>query len=137
MLATLQFGDNGAHFYSKEYLVSECICHFTRCHNHFRPDGNARCDKITLTVVAPGRSDLNLFEWYADGSVQSGRLLFEVPYRIGSGEEVRQIEFEDACCASLAEHYDIHSSSRRTITVEMVADKVTVDSVEFNKKGVK
>ena len=133
MLATLQFGDNGAHFYSKEYLVAECNCHFTRCHNHFRPDGNARCDKITLTVIAPGKEDLNLFEWYADGSVQSGRLLFEVLFRIGSEEDVKQITFEDAYCVSLSEVYDINSTSRRTLTLEIVADKVEIDTVKFNK----
>ena len=131
MLATLQFGDNGAHFYSKEYLVAECNCHFTRCHNHFRPDGNARCDKMTLTVVAPGKDDLNLFEWYADGSARSGRLVFEVLYRIGSEENVKQITFEDAFCVSLSEVYDIGSRSRRTVTLEIAAEEVVVDSVEF------
>ena len=131
MLATLQFGDNDTRFYSKEYLVTECNCRFTRCHNHFRPDGNARCDMITVTLIAPGKGDLNIFEWYADGSVQSGRLLFEVLYRSGAEENVKEILFEDAYCVSIEENYDIHSSSRRTLTVEIVSDRIVMDSVEF------
>ena len=131
MLASLQFGDNGAGLYSRTYLVAECNCHFTRRHNHFRPDGNARCDRITIKIVAPGKDDLNLVEWYIDGSVQNGRLLFELPFKAESVSTIKEILFEDASCLSLAEYYDINSTSRRTLTLEIVSDKIVIDSVEF------
>ena len=131
MLASLQFGDNGARLYSREYLVSECNCHFTRCHNQFRPDGNARCDKITVRVAAPSKDDLNLFEWYADASVQSGRLVFNMTFPSEAGDTIKEIRFEDASCLSLAENYDIGASARRMLILEIVAEKVTIDSVEF------
>lgn len=133
MLASLQFGDNGVHIYSKDFLVAECNCHFTRCHNHFRPDGNARCDKIILQIVAPGKEDLSLFEWYADASVQSGRIVFNMAFKGGLEEDIKEVLFEDARCLSLAEYYDIESSSRRTLVLEIVPEKIKIDSVEFNR----
>ena len=71
LIARLQFGDNRANLYSKEYLVMDCHLHFTRHHNHFRPDTDARCEKVEVVVVAPGREDLNLYEWYIDKGSQS------------------------------------------------------------------
>ena len=132
MLASLQFGDNGVNLYSKEYLVAECNCHFTRCHNQFRPDGNARCDKLTVKLVAPGKEDLTIFEWYASNSVQSGRIVFTLPFMDNSTDNIKEICFDDAHCLSIAENYDIGASSRRTLTLEIVPGRIVIDSVEFN-----
>lgn len=131
MLASLQFGDNGARLYSQEYLVAECNCHLQRRYNHFRPEGSARCDKITVKVVAPGKDDLGLYEWYAGGSVQSGRLVVELALTGGPEGDVKEILFEDAHCLSLEERYDIDEPYRRMLILEIVSEKITVDSVEF------
>jgi len=134
MLASLQFGDNGTLLYSEEYLVADCNCHFTRCHNSFRPDGNARCDKVRVKVVAPGRDNLNIFEWYAGKTVQSGRIVIHLALNDGREDEVKEILFEDATCVSIAEVYDIGVSSRRMLTIEMAPEKIMIDSVEFNNR---
>lgn len=132
MLASLQFGDNGAHLYSREYLVVECNCHFSRRYNHFRPESIARCDKITIKVVAPGKDDLSLFEWYANGDILSGRLVFNLAVK--GNDETKEILFEDAHCLSLAEKYDIGVSEQRLLTLEIVSERIIVDSVEFGKQ---
>ncbi|MDO5321176.1 MAG: type VI secretion system tube protein TssD [Bacteroidia bacterium] len=134
MLASLQFGDNGAHLYSSEYLVAECNCHFLRRYNHFRPEGIARCDKITVKVVAPGKNDLGLYEWYANGYVQSGRLIVNLAPTGEIDENPKEILFEDAHCLSLEEVYDKDAHYRRMLILEIVSEKITVDSVEFRNR---
>ena len=56
--ATLQFGDNDAGLYTKNYLVIDCLCSFRRSHNGLGPDGLAHCDCVELEVVAPSRDDM-------------------------------------------------------------------------------
>lgn len=131
LMARLQFGDNMAGLYSKEYLVMDCHLHFTRHHNHFRPDTDARCEKVELVVVAPGREDLNLYEWYIEKGSQSGRLVFDLQSITGSDAEIKFIEFEEAYCYSLAEEYTIDTQKRRCIRLSFVADKITVNDAEF------
>ena len=62
LTATLQFGDNSIRRYSREYMVTDFKCHVARRHNNARPDSAPRCDRMELTVVAPGKEDLNLYE---------------------------------------------------------------------------
>ena len=48
----LQFGDkNSDHVYN----VADCHLHFMRHYNHFRPDTDARCEKVEVVVEAPGK----------------------------------------------------------------------------------
>ena len=75
LIAALEFGDNNIGRYSKSYLVSDCRFVFTRPYNSYRPEGMARCERLELDVVAPGKNDLNLFEWYDSQGVQSGRIV--------------------------------------------------------------
>ena len=67
LTARLQFGDNDAKVYPEQYLVEDCHCHFTRQYNHFHPETDPRCERVELTVVAPGRENLSLYEWYISG----------------------------------------------------------------------
>ena len=131
LMARLQFGDNRANHYSKEYLVVDCHLHFTRHHNHFRPDTDARCEKVEVVVVAPGREDLNLYEWYIQKGSQSGRLVFDLQSITGSDTEMKFLEFEDAYCYSIREEYHIDSQRRRCLRLSFVAEKITVNEVEF------
>lgn len=131
--ASLQFGNNQISLYSKTYDVVECKCHFKRHHNFYLPDANAICDKMELTVVAPGKEDLNLYEWYIDQTSQSGKLTFDLTVASNNGAQVtKEITFEDALCFSIAENYDINKQHRRLLTLEVIADQITVEDVKFN-----
>ena len=48
-----------------------------RHHNHFKPDTDARCKTMELVVVAPGKEDLNLYEWYINIDTLSERVVAE------------------------------------------------------------
>jgi hypothetical protein len=41
------------------------------------------------------------------------------------------LEFEDALCFSLAEHYDIGDSRRRMLRLGIMADRFSIDNVMF------
>ena len=131
--ASLQFGNNQIGLYSKTYDVVECKCHFKRHHNFYLPDANAICDKMELTVVAPGKEDLNLYEWYIDQTSQSGKITFELTTASDNGSQTtKEIKFEDALCFSIAENYDIGKQRRRLLTLEVIADQIMVEDVKFN-----
>jgi hypothetical protein len=65
--AKLQIGDNGAKIYSKDYNVVNMFCHYMRQTNSSRPDTDARCESIDLTLVAPTMEDNSLYNWYISG----------------------------------------------------------------------
>ena len=75
LTALLEFGDNTIKRYSKQYLVSDCRLLFARSFNSFSPEETARCKGVEVTVVAPGKDDLGLMEWFSTQSVQSGRIV--------------------------------------------------------------
>lgn len=130
--ACLQFGDNDAGLYTREYLVVECLHHFSRHHNHFLPDADARCEKVELTVIAPGKEDLGLYEWYIDQTALCGQILFDLS---GQGADdiahYKALRFENARCFSLSEDYHIDNARRRILKLELAAEQVIVDDVMF------
>ena len=74
LTAVLEFGDNNIRRYSKQFMVADCRFVFDRSYNDFCPEGDTRCERMELFVVAPGKEDLTLFEWFADQSVLDGRI---------------------------------------------------------------
>ena len=78
-LSHLQFGDNSTGIYSRVYTLVDCHLHFMRHYNHFRPDTDARCEKVEVVVEAPGKDDLTLVGWYVNNEVYDGRILFDLP----------------------------------------------------------
>ena len=132
LTATLQFGDNTARRYFKEYLVTDFKCHVIRSHNHWRPDGNPKCDCLELSVVAPGREDLNLFEWYAGRSPMSGRIQIELGATAQSqSAEWEEVLFENGICYALGEEYHIDQSRLRTLRLSIAAEQLAVDAIQF------
>ena len=128
----LQLGDNDSGLYTKEYQLIECSCHMGRVHNDFRPVSNPRCKSLALTVIAPGMSDLGLIEWYTDDMTFSGRIRFEMPdYDENAQMLEKEIYFTDARCISIAEDYHIDGSSRRVLKLEIMAETLKFDSMEF------
>jgi hypothetical protein len=131
LMARLQFGDNMTGLYAKEFLVMDCHLHFTRHHNHFKPDTDARCEKVEVVVVAPGREDLTLYEWYIEKGSQSGRLVFDLQSITGGDAEVKFLEFEDAYCYSISEEYQIDAHKRRCIKLSFIAENMLINETEF------
>lgn len=136
LIATLEFGDNEIRRYSKQYLLADFRCHLVRHHNEARPDGNPRCEHMELTVIAPGRADLNLFEWYVGSYTMNGRVLVSIPDSSPNQDEmVKAVYFENAVCYSIAEEYHIDESKRRTLKLQIVATAVTVDDIELKTQS--
>ena len=131
LLAHLQLGDNMARHYFKEYLVADCHLHFTRHHNHFKPDTDAKCVKVELVVEAPGKEDLNLYEWYVNDETLSGRVVFDLLPMPDDSSMVKYVEFEEARCYSIEEEYHVDSQRRRLIRLSLTAEKMTVNDIEF------
>ena len=133
LTSVLQFGDNNIGRYTKEYLVVSCRSAFSRSHNHLRPEGKPRCERVELTVVAPGKDDLSLYDWYINQESQDGRIVFNLsPTTAQDVGQQKVLMFENAKCFSLTEKYEINSQYRRLLTLAFEADTITVDDVEFN-----
>ena len=132
LTARLQFGDNSVHRYSREYLVTDYKCHVVRRHNEARPDGKAKCEHIDLTVVTPGKEDLNLIEWYVGHTSMNGRILIEMSnVTQNQGSEWKEVLFENARCFAIAEEYHIDSETRRTLRLGISVEELTVDDILF------
>lgn len=131
LMARLQFGDNMVGLYSKEYLVMDCHLHFSRHHNHFRPDTDARCEKVELVVVAPGKEDLNLYEWYIQNDTMSGRIVFDLQNLTHENTNEKVILFEDAYCYAIEEEYHIDVQKRRCLRLSLVAENLTINDTAF------
>ncbi|MBQ5407621.1 MAG: hypothetical protein IIU12_04155 [Prevotella sp.] len=124
----LQFGDkNSDHVYN----VADCHLHFMRHYNHFRPDTDARCEKVEVVVEAPGKNDLRLQEWFINNEPQNGRVIFDIPSKTAETSSEKTVEFEGAYCYSLEEVYHINIQRRRFFRLAIVADKITVNQTEF------
>ena len=137
LLAALEFGDNNIGRYSKSYLVSDCRFVFKRPFNSYRPEGIARCERLELDVIAPGKNDLNLFDWYDKQGVQSGRIVISLAAEAKLDEKDAQvILFENAKCFSLSESYDINSSRRRNLKLALEAETITVDNIIFQHLSI-
>ena len=128
----LQLGDNDSGLYTNEYQILECSFNMGRLHNDFKPVSNPRCKSFALTVVAPGMADLTLVEWYADDMTFSGRIRFDLPdYDENAQMLEKEISFADARCISIAEQYHIDDTQRRVLKLEIMAEALKFDSIEF------
>ena len=132
LIAVLEFGDNNIKRYSKQYLVSNCRFLFNRPYNAFRPDQNAKCNRVEVDVVAPGKEDLGLFEWFASQGVRDGRILISLANegKVVDGD-AQVLYFNDAKCFTLSELYDIDASRRRILKLGITAAELTIDDVVF------
>ena len=112
--------------------MSDCRFVFDRPYNEFRPEGAARCERLEVVVIAPGKSDLSLFEWFYSQGVQNGRIVISLAVEKKFDEnDTQTIYFEDAKCFSLSEIYDIDSSRRRLLKIAIGAEKMTIDDTTF------
>ena len=131
LTAVLEFGDNNIRRYSKKFMVADCRFVFDRSYNDFCPEGDTRCERMELFVVAPGKDDLTLFEWFADQSVLDGRVTISLGATSDNSLDSQEIVFEEAVCFALSEMYDINSSMRRLLKLSILANKICIDDVCF------
>lgn len=134
LTAVLEFGDNSIKRYSKQYLVSDCRLLFARPFNGFSPEGAARCERVEVMVVAPGKDDLGLIEWFSTQGVQNGRLVISLTNEVKADDADAQIlYFEGAKCFSLSEYYDVNVSRRRLLKLAIGAETLEIDGVTLNR----
>ena len=131
LTAVLEFGDNNIRRYAKQFMVADCRFVFDRSYNDFCPEGDTRCERMELFVVAPGKEDLTLFEWFANQSVLDGRVVISLGAANDSSLDSQEIVFEEAVCFALSEMYDIESSMRRLLKLSILANKICIDDVCF------
>lgn len=133
LTAVLEFGDNSIKRYSKRYLVTDCRLLFARPFNGFSPEGSARCERVEVKVIAPGKDDHSLIEWFSSQTVQNGRLVISLTNEGGQSDADTQVlYFEDAVCFSLSEFYDINSSRRRLLKLAISAQTLEIDGVSLH-----
>lgn len=131
LIASLQFGDNDTLRYSKEYLVSDVRCRLQRRHNRFYADSDTRCERLEVTVVAPGKDDLTLLDWYVNQSLMSGRVVISLPNEAKLDvTDTKEIRFEDARCFQLNERYDIEDG-RRMMTLAIESSTTIINNVSY------
>ena len=135
LLAHLQFGDNHAERYNADYLLVDCRCSFRRSHNDLRPDGAAQCDSVEVDVVAPGKDDMTLREWFISGDEMSGRIVFDLSSTAsGDANPTKILLFENARLFGLEESYNKDTRFRRLLKLTFEADSVTMEDIDFNKE---
>lgn len=132
LTAKLQFGDNQAGRYNAEYLLVDCRCSFRRSHNDLRPDGRAKCDSIEISLVAPGRDDMTLHDWFINGDELSGRILFDLSSTApDDANPTRVLLFENARCFVFEERYAKDTRFRRLLHLAFEADSINMEDINF------
>lgn len=132
--AKLFLGNNQMGTYSHTYDVVECTYHFYRHHNRRFPDTKAKLDRAEITVIAPGKEDTNLYEWYIEQIVNSGKIVFDLTaISEHTPQPTKVLTFENATCFSIAEHYDIGKQRRRQLRLEIMAEEIVVENVTFKQ----
>lgn len=129
--ATLQIGDNNIGVYDRQYKVVRCQYNFSRGYNFRMPDTTSRNKSISITIVAPGKEDLSLYDWYINRTLLNGRILFDLSGQAMFDENPKTIYFEGASCFSLSESYHIDQENRRLIHIEITTEETTVDNIRF------
>ena len=133
LIASIQFGDNESKLYSRSYNVSNVKCSVMRPSSRYTPEGPTRCERIDITVVAPGKTDLTLLEWYVHRSAMTGRIVISMSNEARlDGSTENAIYFENAVCFELSEDYHIDDSRRRLLNLSFNAEVLTMDNVVFS-----
>ena len=129
--AVLEIGDNGIKRYQKQYLLSDFRIVFNRSYNVL-PTGMARCERMELVIVVPGRKDLEMFSWFLHGDSIDGRIVIGLTDEVNDNDaKVQILYFEGAKFFSMSEKYDIDSSRGRLLKLSMVSDSLQLENVKF------
>ena len=107
------------------YLLCGFNCHTSRRHNEVRPDGNAQCEHIEISLVPPTEKDTRLMEWYANRAPMD--CIVELGLTTGS----KTITFKNAYCYDISENYHILSQTNRQLRLLVTAKELDTDGVLF------
>ena len=115
-----------------EYSVIDCHCHFTRNYDYAEPVSNARCERVDLLIDNVGAGNLSFYKWFVNKETKSGSVIFYQDK--GQESKIKEITFETASCFSLTEEFkNSGESTVRTIKLSFMADKITINNVDFQK----
>ena len=132
LTATLEFGDNSIKRYPKRYLIADYHLVFNRDYNDFAPEETARCERLEVVVIAPGKDDLTLFEWFISQDTQNGRVVIGPTADSNpAADDTQTIYFDGAQCFSLSESYDINDQRRRQVRLAIVAEHIEIDNITY------
>ena len=130
--AVLELGGFKTNRYLKSYPVVDCRIEFNRMYNEFGPSGSMKNRTIEVWVIAPGKNDLGLFEWYTSQGVEDGAIIISSLIDDNSSPSlVQRISFDGAQCVGLSEIYDIDSQKRRTLKLRIMADYMAINDIGF------
>lgn len=134
LIKKLQIGDNHSGRYTKEYLLTDFKCRTHRLHDEYRPAADKYCDCVEITVIAPGREDMQMYEWFISRSTLSGRLLIQLPPKANQSEpDCQEILLEEAQCYSFEEEYHSNLNQRRLLRLQLVAEQVIFNGIIFKR----
>ena len=134
LIKKLQIGDNRLHRYRKEYLLTDFKCRTHRLHDEYRPAADKYCDYVEVTVIAPGREDMQMYQWFISRSTLSGRLLIQLPPKPNQSQsDSQEIFFEEAQCFSFEEEYHINRNQRRMLRLRFVAEEVSINGITYRR----
>ncbi|MBR1389157.1 MAG: hypothetical protein IJ618_06860 [Prevotella sp.] len=133
LLKKLQIGNNEIGKYTKDYLLTDYQCHTCRHHNEQMPNADKYCERIDLTIVAPGREDVRLYQWFIAQAPESGRILIELPPNANQDGEKKEVQFENAIVYSLEEEFHFNIDRVRKLKLSIVAEQVKISGVKFNR----
>lgn len=131
LIAHIQFGDNSAEFYNKEYLVKDIQIHVARKYDDNHPIELAFCESIVLWIYVSADDDCNLFDWFISNSFEDGRIIIQLS-DISESEGKRNsiILFYNARCFRIKEEYEI-DINRRMVCLSFMADETIIDEEKF------
>ena len=134
LTAIIKFGSNVSKNYHKEYQISDYHIVHSRRYNMYCPEGSANCERLEVSVICPGRNDLNLYEWFDKQNSQEGCITISTTTaKTPDGNAEHIVYFEGAHCFSLTEDYDAGTMRRRILKLSIEAEKITVDDVEIKR----
>lgn len=134
LIKKLQLGNNEIGRYTTEYLLKDYQCHTCRHYTDYRPSADKFCERIDMTVIAPGREDVSLYNWFINKGAESGRILIELPPNSSQKpQEKKEVLFENAVVYLLEENFNFETDRVRQLKISIVAEQVTVDGVRFNR----
>ena len=132
LFANLYIGDNASGNYTKMYQVVRCQVNVSRKYESYMTDSYPRCDQVILSVIAPSKNDLELFEWYIDQTSLSGKIIIDLANQSAKYDITeRTFKFEDAKCFSIEESYDINDTNRHQLKLGIMMEKLEIDEKTF------
>lgn len=118
---------------SQTYAIIDFRFHFIRHHDLSYPDENARCKCVEVTMYAPNKDNLSLYDWYIQGIALTGRIEFQLPATGNDSNETTTgcLYFTSAYCHSISLSYTQDVNSKRLLKLMFVAESIKIEDIVF------